>query len=110
MMQYGHALAIGHGASARGRLAAAGRWLALMLALVLTVFARPAAALTEDDFLPPEQAFVFSAAMADPATLGPELPDRARVLHVPRAFRPGGQPGAGGDAGRGGLSTGHGEV
>lgn len=68
-MQYGHALAIGHGASARGRLAAAGRWLALMLALVLTVFARPAAALTEDDFLPPEQAFVFSAAMADPATL-----------------------------------------
>lgn len=40
-----------------------------MLALALVLFARPAAALTEDDFLPPEQAFVFSAAMADPATL-----------------------------------------
>ncbi|ETH86810.1 disulfide bond corrector protein DsbC [Bordetella pertussis STO1-CHOC-0018] len=69
MMQYGHASATGHGASATGRAAAAGRWLAWMLALALVLFARPAAALTEDDFLPPEQAFVFSAAMADPATL-----------------------------------------
>lgn len=30
---------------------------------------RPAAALSEDDFLPPEQAFVFSAAMAGPDTV-----------------------------------------
>ena len=65
-MQYGHASATGHGASATGRAAAAGRWLAWMLALALVLFARPAAALTEDDFLPPEQAFVFSAAMTWP--------------------------------------------
>lgn len=42
--------------------------LALLAAWAMLAW-RPAAALTEADFLPPEQAFVFSAAMAGPDTL-----------------------------------------
>jgi len=45
-------------------------WLGCLALLAWAVLAwRPAAALTEADFLPPEQAFVFSAAMADPGTV-----------------------------------------
>lgn len=40
-----------------------------LLAVCAGLASRPAAALTESDFLPPEQAFVFSAAMAAPDQL-----------------------------------------
>src|SRR3546814_8376970 len=48
------------------------RWLAGGLVFLVAWAAlawRPAAALTEADFLPPEQAFVFSAAMTGPGQL-----------------------------------------
>jgi len=45
-------------------------WGCLVALAIWFVFAwRPAAALSEDDFLPPEQAFAFSAAMSDPHTV-----------------------------------------
>jgi len=46
-------------------------WLVCLavLAAWMVLAWRPAAALSEDDFLPPEQAFVFSAAMTSPGTL-----------------------------------------
>ena len=45
-------------------------WIGLMaLALWALLAWRPVAALSEDDFLPPEEAFAFSAAMSDPRTL-----------------------------------------
>ncbi|OZI41583.1 protein-disulfide reductase DsbD [Bordetella genomosp. 4] len=47
-----------------------GWWSALIMLAIWTLLAwRPAAALSEDDFLPPEQAFVFTAAMTSPETL-----------------------------------------
>ncbi|MCD0503900.1 protein-disulfide reductase DsbD N-terminal domain-containing protein, partial [Bordetella petrii] len=54
----------------RGRHAWHYGWACLVLLAVWAMLAwRPAAALTEQDFLPPEQAFVFSAAMANSSTL-----------------------------------------
>ncbi|CAM3988871.1 protein-disulfide reductase DsbD [Bordetella tumulicola] len=45
-------------------------WIALTaIAIWLMLAWRPVAALSEDDFLPPEQAFVFSATMAAPGTV-----------------------------------------
>lgn len=45
-------------------------WGCLLALAIWFVFAwRPAAALSEDDFLPPEQAFAFSAVMSDPHTV-----------------------------------------
>ncbi|MVW71291.1 protein-disulfide reductase DsbD [Bordetella sp. 15P40C-2] len=44
-------------------------WLVLFAVWSLLLVCRPAQALSEEDFLPPEQAFVFSAAMAAPDTV-----------------------------------------
>lgn len=60
-----HCLRVGWLASGRSGWV----WLIMLAVWSLLLVGRPAQALSEEDFLPPEQAFVFSAAMASPDTL-----------------------------------------